>query len=105
MPKEKPELSEAMKKKFDIDGVDIDLTKNIPRGSGLGGGSSNAASIMKGIRELYSLSISDKELEDIASQIRADVPLLITSSNFSKLVIAEPNSCLTSGITPYFFAK
>jgi len=71
---------EAMKKKFDIDGVDIDLTKNIPRGSGLGGGSSNAASIMKGIRELYSLSISDKELEDIASQIGADVPFFIRGS-------------------------
>ena len=69
-----------MKKKFDIDGVDIDLTKNIPKGSGLGGGSSNAASIMKGIRELYSLNISDKELEDIASQIGADVPFFIRGS-------------------------
>ena len=71
---------EAMKKKFDIDGVDIDLTKNIPKGSGLGGGSSNAASVMKGIRELYSLNISDKELEDIASQIGADVPFFIRGS-------------------------
>ena len=71
---------EAMKKKFDIDGVDIDLTKNIPKGSGLGGGSSNAACIMKGIRELYSLNISDKELEDIASQIGADVPFFIRGS-------------------------
>ena len=71
---------EAMKKKFDIDGVDIDLTKNIPKGSGLGGGSSNAASIMKGIRELYSLNISDKGLEDIASQIGADVPFFIRGS-------------------------
>ena len=71
---------EAMKNKFDIDGVVIDLTKNIPKGSGLGGGSSNAASIMKGIRELYSLNISDKELEDIASQIGADVPFFIRGS-------------------------
>ena len=71
---------EAMNKKFDIDGVDIDLTKNIPKGSGLGGGSSNAACIMKGIRELYSLNISDKELEEIASQIGADVPFFIRGS-------------------------
>ena len=71
---------EAMKKKFDIDGVDIDLTKNIPKGSGLGAGSTNAESIMKGIRELYSLNISDKELEDIASQIGADVPFFIRGS-------------------------
>ena len=39
--------NEAMKKKFDIGGVDIDLTKNITRGSGLGGGSSNAANLLK----------------------------------------------------------
>jgi len=71
---------EEMKKKFDIDGVSIDLTKNIPKGGGLGGGSSNAASIMKGIRQLYSLNISDKELEDIASQIGADVPFFIRGS-------------------------
>ena len=71
---------ETMKGKFDIGGVDIDLTKNIPRGSGLGGGSSNAASIMKGIRELYSLNISDKALEDMASQIGADVPFFIRGS-------------------------
>tara|TARA_Y100000588_G_scaffold142176_1_gene156210 strand:- start:67 stop:912 length:846 start_codon:yes stop_codon:yes gene_type:complete len=71
---------EAMKNKFDIDGVVIDLTKNIPKGSGLGGGSSNAACIMKGIRELYSLNISDKELEEIASQIGADVPFFIRGS-------------------------
>ena len=71
---------EAMKGKFDIGGVDIDLTKNIPRGSGLGGGSSNAASIMKGIRELYSLNISDKALEDMASKIGADVPFFIRGS-------------------------
>jgi len=71
---------EAMKNKFDINGVVIDLTKNIPKGSGLGGGSSNAACIMKGIRELYSLNISDKELEEIASQIGADVPFFIRGS-------------------------
>ena len=71
---------EAMKNKFDIDGVVIDLTKNIPKGSGLGGGSSNAACIMKGIRELYSLNISDKELEEIASKIGADVPFFIRGS-------------------------
>jgi len=35
---------------------------------------------MKGIRELYSLNISDKELEEIASQIGADVPFFIRGS-------------------------
>ena len=69
-----------MKRKFDINKVSIDLKKNIPRGSGLGGGSSNAASIMKGIRELYSLNITDNELELLASTIGADVPFFIKGS-------------------------
>jgi 4-diphosphocytidyl-2-C-methyl-D-erythritol kinase len=71
---------EAMKKIFDINGINIDLTKNIPRGSGLGGGSSNAASVLKGIRQLYDLNISDNELENIASEIGADVPFFIRGS-------------------------
>jgi len=71
---------EAMKKIFDINGINIDLTKNIPRGSGLGGGSSNAASVLKGIRQLYDLDISDNELENIASEIGADVPFFIRGS-------------------------
>ena len=69
-----------MKKIFDINGINIDLTKNIPRGSGLGGGSSNAASVLKGIRQLYDLNISDNELENIASEIGADVPFFIRGS-------------------------
>ena len=71
---------EKMKKKFDINGINIDLTKNIPRGSGLGGGSSNAASVLKGIRQLYNLDISDNELENIAAEIGADVPFFIRGS-------------------------
>ena len=69
-----------MKRKFDISKVSIDLEKNIPRGSGLGGGSSNAASIMKGIRELYNLNITDNELELLGSTIGADVPFFIKGS-------------------------
>ena len=69
-----------MKKKFQINDISIDLKKNIPRGSGLGGGSSNAASIMKGIRELYNLNITDNELEVLASTIGADVPFFIKGS-------------------------
>ena len=69
-----------MEKNYDIGGIDIDLNKKIPAGSGLGGGSSNAASIMKGICELFNLSISKNELEHLAVNIGADVPFFINGS-------------------------
>jgi len=71
---------EIMKNNFDISGVEIDLIKKIPRGSGLGGGSSNAANVLKGIRSLFNLKVSDKDLEEISTQIGADVPFFIRGS-------------------------
>jgi len=71
---------EIMKNNFDIGGIEIDLKKNIPRGSGLGGGSSNAANVLKGISLLYNLKISDNELEKVAVEIGADVPFFIRGS-------------------------
>ena len=69
-----------MKKNYGIGGINIDLNKKIPAGSGLGGGSSNAASIMKGVCELYSLNIPNNELEHLAVNIGADVPFFINGS-------------------------
>ena len=66
-----------LKDLYNIGGVSIDLTKNIPPGSGLGGGSSNAASILKGLVLLYNLDISHKELLPIAESLGADVPFFL----------------------------
>ena len=69
-----------MEKAYGAGGINIDLNKNIPAGSGLGGGSSNAASIMKGVCKLYSLNIPSIELEHLAVNIGADVPFFIRGS-------------------------
>ena len=63
--------------RFDIAGIDIELQKNIPPGSGLGGGSSNAACTLKGLSMLYNLNISLNDLLKIGSSIGADVPFFI----------------------------
>ncbi len=68
---------ELMKGMYDFGGISITMNKRIPPGSGLGGGSSNAASIIKGINKLYKLGIKYTELEKISSQIGADVPFFI----------------------------
>ena len=62
---------------FGLGGVSIELEKRIPAGGGLGGGSSNAATILKGLRKLYKLDVSDDELETIGKDLGADVPFFI----------------------------
>jgi 4-diphosphocytidyl-2-C-methyl-D-erythritol kinase len=62
---------------FGIGGVSIQLEKRIPAGGGLGGGSSNAATILKGLRQLYELDLSDDELESLGVDLGADVPFFI----------------------------
>jgi len=55
----------------------IDLFKNIPIGSGLGGGSSNAATILTALNNLWDIQLSNNELIQIGSSIGSDVPFFI----------------------------
>ncbi len=59
------------------EGVKIVLQKNIPIGGGLGGGSSDAAGVLKGLREIFNLNISDDELMGLARKLGCDVPFFI----------------------------
>jgi 4-diphosphocytidyl-2-C-methyl-D-erythritol kinase len=58
-------------------GVGITLTKNIPVGAGLGGGSSDAAAVIKGMARLFELHIEDAELMELAADIGSDIPFFI----------------------------
>jgi len=70
--------ADLFRKKYNIKrGVKITLIKNIPIGGGLGGGSSDAACVLKGMRKLFELGASDDELMDVARQIGSDVPFFI----------------------------
>lgn len=55
----------------------IQIHKNIPLASGLGGASSNAATVLKAINELEKLSLSPEKLESLAAQLGMDVPFFI----------------------------
>ena len=55
-------------------GVDIIINKNIPIGGGLGGGSSNASCVIKGLSQLFDISIDSKLFDKLSSKIGADVP-------------------------------
>ena len=67
-----------LKKKFSIThGVKISMEKNIPLQSGLGGGSSNAATTLLNLNKLWGLKLKEKELIGIAAQIGSDVPFFM----------------------------
>jgi len=58
-------------------GVSIELEKILPVGSGLGGGSSDAACVIRGLNELMDLKLSVGDMENIASDLGVDIPFFI----------------------------
>jgi len=59
-------------------GLSIKLTKNIPVAAGLGGGSSDAACVLKALNQIWSCPLSAKELAELALGLGADVPFFLT---------------------------
>ena len=58
-------------------GVDIGVIKKIPTGGGLGGGSSNAATVLIALNDLWNLKLPKSELLDIGQTLGADVPVFV----------------------------
>jgi 4-diphosphocytidyl-2-C-methyl-D-erythritol kinase len=66
--------------KYGVSAVDIYLHKIIPAGAGLGGGSSDAASALLMMNEIFSLGISANELSMMASKLGMDCPFFLLNS-------------------------
>ncbi len=58
-------------------GVEIKLQKNIPFPAGLGGGSSDAAAVLKGMNKLYGNPLTDEDLFSLASSLGSDIPFCL----------------------------
>ncbi|MGJ8691339.1 MAG: 4-(cytidine 5'-diphospho)-2-C-methyl-D-erythritol kinase [Thalassotalea sp.] len=67
----------AANKGFTGLGVDIEIEKILPMGGGLGGGSSNAATVLVALNRLWNLPFSTKELAQIGLYLGADVPIFV----------------------------
>ena len=62
-------------------GVEIFLTKRIPLGGGLGGGSSDAATTLLALNHLWNLNFNKNQLIELGLQLGADVPVFIFGEN------------------------
>jgi len=59
------------------EGVSVDLVKHIPSGAGMGGGSSDAAALLRALNSLFSAGVSDEILVEIAGKVGSDVPFFL----------------------------
>jgi 4-diphosphocytidyl-2-C-methyl-D-erythritol kinase len=76
-------------------GVDIRLDKRLPVGGGLGGGSSDAASVLLGLNSLWELGLSRRRLQELAIKLGADVPFFV----FGQTALAEGVGDLLHALT------
>lgn len=62
-------------------GVSIKLEKKIPHRAGLGGGSSDAAAVLRGLNQLFGTKLSRNELIKLGSAIGSDIPFFLVESS------------------------
>lgn len=70
----------AMRRLFPVPPVQVSLIKKIPSQAGLGGGSSDAAFMLRALNELFSLGASASQLHEVACSLGADCPFFLLNS-------------------------
>jgi 4-diphosphocytidyl-2-C-methyl-D-erythritol kinase len=85
----------ALKKKSDTSlGCDITLEKTLPVGGGMGGGSSDAATVLLALNRLWELKLTRETLMAIGLQLGADVPVFLYGRNARAGGVGERLSAL-----------
>ncbi|MBU0548663.1 MAG: 4-(cytidine 5'-diphospho)-2-C-methyl-D-erythritol kinase [Candidatus Omnitrophica bacterium] len=76
--------AELLRQEFKLNlGLEIEIKKRIPVGAGLGGGSSNAASVLLGVNKYWHLNLSKAKLEILAAKLGSDVAFFIHDVKFA----------------------
>lgn len=77
--------AKLLQDEFGIDkGLDIKISKRIPVGAGLGGGSSNAASVLIALNKLWKLNLTKAKLAKFASKIGSDAVFFVYEAPFAE---------------------
>jgi 4-diphosphocytidyl-2-C-methyl-D-erythritol kinase len=86
-------------------GVNIRLEKNIPMGAGLGGGSSDAATVLVGLNQLWNLGLTTSQLAALGLRLGADVPVFVRGFNALATGIGERLKPIKLPIRPLVLVK
>ncbi len=73
--------NKAASRQLEMPGVSISVTKNLPMGGGLGGGSSDAATTLVALNHLWGLQLSLTEIASLGLQLGADVPVFVAGNS------------------------
>ncbi|MBR5282185.1 MAG: 4-(cytidine 5'-diphospho)-2-C-methyl-D-erythritol kinase [Alistipes sp.] len=69
-----------MQQRYGVGAVSITLDKRVPFGAGLGGGSSDATAVLVAMNEIFSLSLDEQTLIDLASELGSDTAFFVRNS-------------------------
>lgn len=86
-------------------GAQISLEKRIPQGGGLGGGSSDAASVLIALNKLWNTGLSRQELMALALPLGADVPVFVFGQSAFAQGIGEDLTAVTLPERAYLVAQ
>ena len=75
--------------------VEIRVSKSIPAGGGLGGGSADAAVVLMGVNTLFDLGLSHTQLVNLASTLGSDIPFFIDLQDREHLI---PRPAIVEGV-------
>lgn len=95
---------ELLKQAFELPPLHIHLHKNIPFGAGLGGGSADAAFMLKLLNEHFALGLSPEKLESYASHLGSDCAFFISNRPAFATGRGEKLSPFALDLSNYFIA-
>ena len=73
--------SQIQSRSSNLPGVEINLHKILPIGGGIGGGSSDAATVLCGLNKLWDCNLTVDKLADLGAQLGADVPVFVRGNS------------------------
>ena len=93
---------QLLKRDFDLPPQQITLLKNIPVGAGLGGGSADAAFLIKLLNQKFELGLEDVQMESYAGKLGADCPFFIRNEPVYAEGIGDQFSAVHVDLSGYF---